>query len=316
MTTQGDAAMESQTGVRITRTFPFPRAAVFAAWSSADHVKRWFCPNGFTVPQARVEMRQGGPFEVCMRAPDGTEHWSRGRFVAIEANQRLVIEMDVQGPSGAVAMVALTTATFENVPGGTRLTVEQTYQVRDPSARPMIAGAPQGWAQTLDRLETTLAEVERARQTVRSVVHDSFTLERLYPAPRARVWAALTTVEAKSKWFVGPPGQWSLVERSMDVRVGGHERVVGQAGTGRLTTFDATYLDVQECERLVYAYQMWLADRKISVSLATMELSETRAGTHLKVTEQGAFLDGYDDAGSRESGTADLLDRIGQSLET
>jgi hypothetical protein len=32
------------------------------------------------------------------------------------------------------------------------------------------------------------------------------------------------------------------------------------------------------------------------------------------MTEQGAFLDGYDDAGSREHGTAILLDRVGASL--
>jgi uncharacterized protein YndB with AHSA1/START domain len=314
MTTEGDAATESQTGVRITRNLAFPRTAVFAAWSSAEHVKRWFCPNGFTVPQARVEMRVGGPFEFCMRAPDGTEHWSRGRFVAVEANERLVIEMDVQGPSGGVAMTALTTATFEPAPGGTRLTVEQTYQVRDPSARPMIAGAPQGWAQTLDRLAGALAEIEHARPVVRRVVHGSFTLERTYSASRARVWAALTTVEAKSRWFVGPPG-WTLVERKMDVRPGGRERLVGRAQAGRQTTFEADYLDVIEGERLVYAYQMWLDDLKISASLATMELSETSSGTRLKVTEQGAFLDGYDDAGSREAGTADLLDKIGKSLE-
>src|ERR1700757_2560363 len=113
MTTQSDAALESERGVRITRTFAFPRAVVFAAWSSSEHVKRWFCPNGFTVPEARVEMRPGGPFEFCMRAPDGAEHWSRGRFVAVEPGERLVIEMDVQGPSGAVAFTALTTATFE-----------------------------------------------------------------------------------------------------------------------------------------------------------------------------------------------------------
>jgi uncharacterized protein YndB with AHSA1/START domain len=314
MTTQGDAAVDSQTGVRITRTFAFPRNAVFAAWSSAEHVKRWFCPNGFTVPQATVEMRAGGPFEFCMRAPDGSEHWSHGRFVAVEPDERLVIEMDVQGPSGAVAFTALTTATFEHTPGGTRLTVEQTYQVRDPSARPMIAGAPQGWAQTLDRLATALAEEERARPAVRSVVHDSFTLERTYPAPRARVWAALTTVEGKSKWFVGPPGRWTLVERNMDVRPGGRERVVGRAEVGRLTTFEADYLDVIEGERLVYVYQMWLDEQKISASLATMELRNAPGGTSLRVTEQGAFLDGYDDAGSREVGTNDLLDRVGESL--
>ena len=157
---------------------------------------------------------------------------------------------------------------------------------------------------------------KRTKPAVRNVVHGSFTLDRNYPASAARVWAALTTPEGKSKWFVGPPGQWSLVERTMDIRPGGRERVVGKTETGRLTTFDATYLDVQQGERLVYAYQMWLDDQKISVSLATMELSETHRGAHLRVTEQGAFLDGYDDSGSRESGTADLLDRIGRSLET
>jgi uncharacterized protein YndB with AHSA1/START domain len=312
MTRPHDAGVEAQEGVRITRTFPFPRAAVFEAWSSTDHVKRWFCPDMFTVPRARVEMRQGGPFEVCMRAPDGTEHWSRGRFVEVEPPERLVIEMDVEGPAGAVAMTALTTAIFEHTPGGTRLTVEQTYKVRDPSARPMIAGAAEGWAQTLGRLATALTEAQRARPAVRTVVHDSFTLERVYPAPRARVWAALATVEGKSKWFVGPPGQWTLVERSMDVRPGGRERVVGRAG--RLTTFEADYLDVIEGERLVYVYQMWLDDQKISASLATMQLADAGGGTRLTVTEHGAFLDGYDDAGARASGTSDLLDRIGASL--
>jgi len=32
------------------------------------------------------------------------------------------------------------------------------------------------------------------------------------------------------------------------------------------------------------------------------------------MTEQGAFLDGYDDAGSRERGTQQLLDALGASL--
>ena len=45
-----------------------------------------------------------------------------------------------------------------------------------------------------------------------------------------------------------------------------------------------------------------------------IELAPTGAGTRLKITEQGAFLDGYDDAGSREHGTGLLLDRLGASL--
>jgi hypothetical protein len=46
-----------------------------------------------------------------------------------------------------------------------------------------------------------------------------------------------------------------------------------------------------------------------------MELKREGGGTKLVVTEQGAFLDGYDDAGSREKGTGFLLDRLGASLE-
>ena len=53
---------------------------------------------------------------------------------------------------------------------------------------------------------------------------------------------------------------------------------------------------------------------KISASLASVEFKPTASGTALKVTEQGAFLDGYDDAGSREQGTAELLDALGKSL--
>jgi hypothetical protein len=59
---------------------------------------------------------------------------------------------------------------------------------------------------------------------------------------------------------------------------------------------------------------MHLDDRKISVSLATMQLMAEDGGTKLLVAEQGAFLDGYDDAGSREHGTGFLLDQLGASL--
>lgn len=60
--------------VRVSRVFAAPRATVFKAWSSADHIKRWFCPTSYSVPEAKVEMRVGGAFEVCMRSPAGVDH--------------------------------------------------------------------------------------------------------------------------------------------------------------------------------------------------------------------------------------------------
>ena len=150
---------------------------------------------------------------------------------------------------------------------------------------------------------------------VRSVAHAIFHLARTYEAPVARVWKALTDETAKQKWFAGAPGRWELIERHMDVRVGGRERLKGRWEGGMVTTFDAIYHDVIPNERLVYSYEMHLDDKKISVSLATMQLESEGGKTTLKVTEQGAFLDGYDDAGSREHGTGILLDALGASLK-
>jgi uncharacterized protein YndB with AHSA1/START domain len=128
------------------------------------------------------------------------------------------------------------------------------------------------------------------------------------------VWTALTDETAKQKGFGGTPGRWELLERRMDVRADGMERLKGRWEGGLVSTFDAIFHDVIANERLVYSYEMHLDDKKISVSLATTELKAKDGRTTLMVTEQGAFLDGYDDAGCRERGTGLLLDALGASL--
>jgi hypothetical protein len=65
-----------------------------------------------------------------------------------------------------------------------------------------------------------------------------------------------------------------------------------------------------------YSYAMELDGTRISVSLATISLTPDGAGTRLSLTEQGVYLDGYDDAGSREHGTGLLLDQLSASLAT
>ena len=101
----------------------------------------------------------------------------------------------------------------------------------------------------------------------------------------------------------------------MDVRIGGSERLKGRWESGTVSTFDAVYHDVVANERLVYSYAMHLDERRISVSLATIELKGSGGTTTLVLTEQGAFLDGYDDAGARERGTLRLLDALGAALK-
>jgi uncharacterized protein YndB with AHSA1/START domain len=289
---------------------------VFKAWSSADHVKRWFSPETFTVSDAKVQMHVGGPFEVCMRSPTGEEHWIRGRFVEMAPRTRLVIDMHVADSSGKPLFRALTEVDFSDALGGTRMDLVQTYTLIDPSMAWMVAGAPDGWRTTLDKLEKEVVRLQGGAGTdIRSVAHATFHLERSYDAPVARVWKALTDEAAKQKWFGGTPGSWELLERHMDVRVGGREWLKGRWEGGMVSTFEAIYHDVIPNERLVYSYEMHLDDKKISVSLATLQLKAAGGKTTLMVTEQGAFLDGYDDAGSREHGTGHLLDALGASLK-
>jgi uncharacterized protein YndB with AHSA1/START domain len=80
--------------------------------------------------------------------------------------------------------------------------------------------------------------------------------------------------------------------------------------------FDARYQDIVEDERIVYAYDLYLGEQRISVSLATIELAGVGSGTRMTFTEQGAFLDGLEDPAEREHGTNLMVDALGAALES
>jgi uncharacterized protein YndB with AHSA1/START domain len=152
--------------------------------------------------------------------------------------------------------------------------------------------------------------------TTPPIVHGSFTIERSYRAPVARVFAAWSDIETKARWFIGPPDKWKLVERALDFRVGGHERLHGQLIGGPATIFTAHYHAIAPDQRLVYAYDMHVGEKHLSVSLASVEFSAAKGGgTRMTFTEQAAFLDGEDGTKSRESGTDEHFDRLAQVLD-
>jgi uncharacterized protein YndB with AHSA1/START domain len=103
----------------VSRTFSASRETVFSAWSTADHVKAWFRPLTYSVPDARVEeMRVGGAFEVCMLSPSGETHWTRGTFVEVTPHRRLVIDMHATDRQGRKLFRAHTEVTFTDAAGG------------------------------------------------------------------------------------------------------------------------------------------------------------------------------------------------------
>lgn len=144
----------------------------------------------------------------------------------------------------------------------------------------------------------------------RSVAHATFVIERNYPAAPARVFQAFSDPESKRQWFAGP----GETRGEMDFRIGGREVASGTFPDGSTHRFDALYYDIVPGERIVFSYDMHIDQRRISVSLATIEIAPQGSGSRLTFTEQGVLLDGYDDAGSRERGTIELLDALGAFL--
>jgi uncharacterized protein YndB with AHSA1/START domain len=145
----------------------------------------------------------------------------------------------------------------------------------------------------------------------RSVTHATFAIERTYDASPARVFAAWADPEAKARWFGNPES--GVDEYELDFQIGGRELNRGTV-EGQTYTYEARYRDIVPDERIVYAYDMYLDETRISVSLGTVELKPDGDGTRLTYTEQGAFLDGLDSAEQRQQGTGGIFDALAEEL--
>jgi uncharacterized protein YndB with AHSA1/START domain len=154
--------------------------------------------------------------------------------------------------------------------------------------------------------------------TNRPVQHDTFAIERTYPVPPSSVFAAFASREAKDAWGGSDdltPGA-DASESEFDFQIGGHERF-GVGIEGISYRYDACYYDIVPDQRIIYSYEMYADDARISVSVATIEFVATPAGTALTWTEQGAYLDGFDGAQAselRKEGTAGMLDGLAKYL--
>ncbi len=127
----------------ITRVFNAPRRLVFEAWTTAEHVSRWFAPSPLTMPSCELDFRPGGAFRFVMRAPDGTEYPFEGVFREIVVPDRIVFTGAVHEGNATV-----TTITFAEHDGKTTLTMCQTFTFESAATR----GAKQGWTMTFDQL--------------------------------------------------------------------------------------------------------------------------------------------------------------------
>lgn len=146
--------------------------------------------------------------------------------------------------------------------------------------------------------------------------HHTFTIDRIVKAPPALVWHAWATEDGKAAWFAAPEGEWTPIERHFDFREGGSERLKGRWNrSGAISDFQCRYHDIVPDSRICYTYDMFVGDKRISVSLATVTFTPMGADTHLTLTEQVVHFDGYATPEDREVGTAFLIDKAIACIE-
>jgi uncharacterized protein YndB with AHSA1/START domain len=149
--------------------------------------------------------------------------------------------------------------------------------------------------------------------TLSTVTHDTFVIERTYTAPVARAFAAWADPLLKARWFAGSADALGT-GYALDFRVGGREVNRGGPPGGPVYTYESEFRDIVSEQRIVYTYEMFVDESRISVSVATVQFRSQGATTQLVLTEQGVFLDGHDTSAQRQEGTGTLLDSLAALL--
>lgn len=153
--TSDAAAAQSDAELTISRVFDAPRRLVFEAWTKPEHLSRWSCPTGFTIPHSEGDIRTGGSFKTCMRSPAGEDHWLSGTYREIAFPERLVFTHAWHDEVGKPGHETVVTVTLKEEGGKTRLTLHQAFFTSKASRD----GHEMGWQETLDSLETYLPQM-------------------------------------------------------------------------------------------------------------------------------------------------------------
>jgi uncharacterized protein YndB with AHSA1/START domain len=149
-----------------SRVFAAPRAMVYAAFADPKQVVEWWGPHGFTTTVQRMDLRAGGKWVLTMHGPDGANYPNEMTFLSVRPEECVELEL-VGGRAGGEPVRLRKTITWEDAPGGTRLTLRSEFpsrEARDTNVREY--GAVQGSRDLFERLAAVLASTPSEKEVL------------------------------------------------------------------------------------------------------------------------------------------------------
>jgi uncharacterized protein YndB with AHSA1/START domain len=136
--------------ILITREFDAPRHLVYEAWTTPEHVKRWWNARRGEVTIAEIDLRVGGKWRYAMVTADGFEVAFHGEFREIVPNERIVSTEVYEGMPDAEAV---NTLTLMEVDGRTTMTILVQHTSKEHRDAHIESGMEAGMQDAMDLLE-------------------------------------------------------------------------------------------------------------------------------------------------------------------
>jgi uncharacterized protein YndB with AHSA1/START domain len=144
---------KSERELVVTRTFNGPARLVFEAWTRPELFKRWWVPKSFglTLLSCELDARVGGTYRLVFKHPASGEPMAfYGTYTEVTPHSRLVWTND-EGEG-----VTLTTVTFEEREGQTRVVVHDLYPSKEALEAACASGSTSGMGETFEQLDELL----------------------------------------------------------------------------------------------------------------------------------------------------------------
>ena len=134
----------------VTRTVNGPARIVFEAWTKPELFKRWWVPKscGWSLLSCDMDVRTGGKYRLVFGNDASSAMEFFGRYIEVTPHARLVWTNDEGDEGGPV-----TTVTFEEKDGETRLVVHDLYPSKEATDAALASGSVDGMPETLEQLD-------------------------------------------------------------------------------------------------------------------------------------------------------------------